>query len=90
MHPWHRQTAQVMDNTVSDIKKSTVLFLSDVFKALMGKTLETVRKEGHTSISPGSSLPGTENHVSFSVTSYEAQDKNTSATIPPLSQQPTT
>lgn len=72
MHLWHRHTAQVTDSTVSHINKSTVLSLSDVFKAVMGKALETARKEGRTSISPGSSLLGTENHVSFLLTSYEA------------------
>lgn len=41
MHLWHKQ---VMDNTVSDLKKSTVLSLSDISKAVMGKALETVRK----------------------------------------------
>lgn len=44
MHLWHKQTAQVMDNTVSDLKKSTVLSLSDVSKAVMDKALETVRE----------------------------------------------
>lgn len=52
----------------------------------MGEAFETDMKEGHVSI-PGSSLPGTENHVSFLVTSYDTQDKYVSATIPPLSLQ---
>jgi len=40
MHLWHRQTAQVVDTSVSDIKKSTVLSLSGVFKVVMGKAFE--------------------------------------------------
>lgn len=74
MHFWHRQTAQV---TLSDIKHCHSFH---VFKGVMR---QSGRKD--ISISPGSSLPGMENHALLSVTSYKTQDKNVSATIPPLS-----